>query len=111
MHLFLNAQHEPFTSLPVNHAEISFQTGGQANRKEDGSRSGTPSSQVSRGSSIDSGGSPLPDLDPERVPSTVGVDEQHPVPCRFCEKAFAKKSFLQIHEQVLPITFHIFFLH
>ncbi|XP_045193102.2 zinc finger protein 423-like [Mercenaria mercenaria] len=84
----------------MDHKNTQCENGEPVSQKDNGSRSGTPSSHVSRGSSIESADSPLPDLDPEQVPSHVGVDEQHPVPCRYCEKAFAKKSLLEKHEQV-----------
>lgn len=45
----------------------------------------------------------LSDLDPDQVPYNDGVDEQHPVACQFCEKAFASTSYLWIHEQVYEL--------
>lgn len=39
-------------------------------------------------------------LTPEEVPFSVGLSENHPYGCQFCEKAFSRLSYLKKHEQV-----------
>ncbi|GFR69753.1 zinc finger protein 423-like [Elysia marginata] len=71
-------------------------------------RSPSPSSQST--SSADAGVPPgavvdadslreLDGLDPAQVPYVIGVTDDNPHGCRFCEKAFSKKSYLTLHEQ------------
>ncbi|XP_059171122.1 zinc finger protein 423-like isoform X2 [Physella acuta] len=68
-------------------------------------RSASPSSQST--SSVDAGGGGATDLDcpeldgldPKSVPFVIGVTDENPHNCQFCEKAFSKKVFLKLHQQ------------
>lgn len=42
----------------------------------------------------------MENLTPEDVPGVVGVSQNNPYGCQFCDKAFPRLSFLKIHEQV-----------
>ncbi|XP_064611571.1 zinc finger protein 423-like [Liolophura sinensis] len=39
-------------------------------------------------------------LTPEEVPFSVGLSENHPYGCQFCEKAFSRLGYLKKHEQI-----------
>lgn len=71
------------------------------------SRSDTPSSSCSidnsksPGTSCESPVSPSTEnLSPDQVPYNIGVNENNPYGCHYCEKAFNRLSFLKVHEQV-----------
>lgn len=42
----------------------------------------------------------LESMDPSEVPFVIGVTDNNPYNCQFCEKAFSKKAYLKHHEQV-----------
>ncbi|GFO07029.1 hypothetical protein PoB_003353400 [Plakobranchus ocellatus] len=41
----------------------------------------------------------LDGLDPTQVPYVIGVTDDNPHGCHFCEKAFSKKGYAKLHEQ------------
>ncbi|XP_005096459.2 zinc finger protein 423 [Aplysia californica] len=66
----------------------------------------SPSSQST--SSVDAAGAggvgeaellEMDGMDPTQVPYVIGVNDDHPHNCRFCEKAFSKLGHLRLHEQ------------
>ena len=63
-------------------------------------RADTPSSVDSQCSNTGSVDTSVDGLDPDKVPSHVGINEEHPIPCQYCDKAFSKTAHLRVHELV-----------
>ncbi|XP_055891595.1 zinc finger protein 423-like isoform X3 [Biomphalaria glabrata] len=65
-------------------------------------RSASPSSQSTSSVDASTGGATDPELDsldPKHVPFVIGVTDDNPHNCQFCEKSFAKKAYLKLHQQ------------
>ncbi|CAL1541089.1 unnamed protein product [Lymnaea stagnalis] len=68
-------------------------------------RSVSPSSQST--SSMDASGGGATDIecpelegvDPKNVPFVIGVTDENPHNCQYCEKSFPKKAYLRLHQQ------------
>ncbi|GFY76429.1 zinc finger protein 423 [Trichonephila inaurata madagascariensis] len=88
------------TALFPNPAIVSFISSGGGSNCGGGGSSSLRSSDTPDDLSLSPGGCPTPTSGDSELSYTVGVTENTPYGCQFCDKAFPRLSYLKRHEQI-----------